>query len=1591
MSQVYMTAKLNLADGTIIYPQISLDNVVKSISDPTLVTVATLDGSGDVPMSQLPYVTTIGNDATDTTIPTAAAVRGLANGLQPALTAADGIIIVNGSTIMSTAVNLNTAIIGTTASNGISLAIVEHEIDGQTASNFIEPVAALATDNSAGVIAGAADGVTLDQGVVKVNLGDGLLLEDNQIAIDEATVEQVLQGGTVTWTEGASGWSQSVVLADDKVDTPANLRGALSVGQAVDVSCQPYCTGTALTGDFLTTITWTGTGYSAFGFSSQGSGFPKFADGLKYLFIFDITNTNNTETEFQIAKTTTTDFSGLFVDLGPNYSTLRYTLPANGSARFAFLFWSKITQLDKRGGSGSFAVTNCRQYEVTALTDDAIAYLAKLPDPDQFFRSTSAYQIRDKYLIKQDMVCPFIPTIEMPDNSDLTVGAGLSYQIKYTSDTNPHNVTVDTIPNLAYGWDAHIQMFVKGAAYVNFQPPLVLMGQLRSNAGHNLSVKFRNGQAFVYVDDFDAGYVISVASGTEEHTLYEAIAGGTHGYAIFANGLDGTLVDGGTATYAGGASGSIMSVLGNGTDKTLVTGTFASSGDRGLSLQAMTISGGTLGAVGYTGALNLREVVLEDCIVSPGSDWIRFYDVTVPESSTLTVQKTFRIGNITVNGVLDMAGVSASSMNSETPMIINGTGTINFTSGQLTSIPLAGCSVTGVTVYKTGGNGADNAVGYWGQNCVITNAYIENTAGCGARPTEVYGSTIRGKGSYGAVCIAARSLIVKNSLIEEPGSIRSFVVTTTPRNAYVNVSIEGSTFSGYAVWDATRSTVIMNMSGRNRILSGCGSSLTRYWRFNFAEGSVVDFTGNTYPNDLVLPHHESINCEDNVSIITVGGSTVNFDSCSFKSLYRTGRVSYPGENIIIKTTNANPWKADGVIFGGPFIAAGADIVKLTGTSFKDDSTLSACSRLQLPAGSEVSFQGSTVAADTHILEAALIVVGDDPTSPSGSATVVNASGASVTVSGIGTYIDKEGDNDLIATTKVVSVGTSADFMTALTATTGADGTNRFIKLVAGSTVATSFGDVVTNISDKRVLASDYSPLFGGVYSLTSSSYTPTEGDPVYAYASITVDEANKVVTQTDGRLLFQSGRSYIGKGVTLKLVKVSPTVAPYVQLDGYSGESYGTKLGGGGVIDCNSVGYVSMGNHSTLENVTVKNYIYRGVQISSNTTATLRSVRICDKVGGFSGGLIGASGILNAYNCQFDDGYTVYAGGLINLYDYNKLKLVATSGGGNNWGRIVATSGSTVDISGYSYKGYNDYVLDIYTTGTTMGYIAFGDNVTIMHDSGGDLEMPKAVHISGGTFYGKQLKYDGTLFGPVAFPSGSTISGDATINLRQTNIVIASGETKGLSGLTITGGLAQYGGGIDVEGTATISSCYITGCTCTSDVSSEDEPRKYTAGGIDVIGTATITGCTVTGCTSANGPNGGVHVGTGATATISNCIITDNFRSGTGSTSKDFGINGGTASLSGSTVGHSVVNNGVLNVSGTCKFVQNLLGNGVMNVAANAVIDLKGNTNGTPIQPTGGIVVATGGCKVINTSGSTVTLAAGTYATIKNDGTTTTA
>ena len=177
MSQVYMTAKLNLADDTILYPQVSLDNIVASISDPTLVSVPTMT-NGVVPVSELPVVTVVGGSASasNTKVPTEAAVRALADTKQDTLVEGIGTTIINGSTIMFNASTLDVSVIDTTESNGVALTLT---------GNTVGLSAGVATDNTSGVVTGATNGVTINSGVVTGNYSAGYRMD-----LTGATVSQ---------------------------------------------------------------------------------------------------------------------------------------------------------------------------------------------------------------------------------------------------------------------------------------------------------------------------------------------------------------------------------------------------------------------------------------------------------------------------------------------------------------------------------------------------------------------------------------------------------------------------------------------------------------------------------------------------------------------------------------------------------------------------------------------------------------------------------------------------------------------------------------------------------------------------------------------------------------------------------------------------------------------------------------------------------------------------------------------------------------------------------------------------------------------------------------------------------------------------------------------------------------------------------------------------------------------------------------------------------------------------------------------------------------------------------------------------------
>ena len=111
-----------------------------------------------------------------------------------------------------------------------------------------------------------------------------------------------------------------------------------------------------------------------------------------------------------------------------------------------------------------------------------------------------------------------------------------------------------------------------------------------------------------------------------------------------------------------------------------------------------------------------------------------------------------------------------------------------------------------------------------------------------------------------------------------------------------------------------------------------------------------------------------------------------------------------------------------------------------------------------------------------------------------------------------------------------------------------------------------------------------------------------------------------------------------------------------------------------------------------------------------------------------------------------------------------------------------------------------------------------------------------------------------TIAGPQA---GVTISGGGTSQVFEVNASVSAS----LSGLTITGGLSKFGGGVANYGTATLTNCTISGNSAAS-----------LGGGVRNNGTATLTDCTLSG-SSADVGGGVVNFGT---ATLTDCTLSGN-------------------------------------------------------------------------------------------------------------------
>lgn len=384
-------------------------------------------------------------------------------------------------------------------------------------------------------------GVIGETGSGLYNAGDGIDIEGATISVSDrlkpAAVSELITGGT------------------HMVDVTA-LRGALSAGQAVDVTSAPD----NVTDDYRGTFSVTG----SLGFAS----FPKFKSGLTYLMIADLAATTSG----------TVTPSGTWLD----GTAAARSLAAGTSARVAMLFNAANKGKLTFSNTGSVSVSNCREYEVTSCTSEARAYIASLSDPDAF----ASY-----YLIKPDMVQPWIGIIDMGTSPAVTIASGLSY--KLNAATGVHQLTVDTCPVGYDGRDAIIRITLGGSGVIQAVAPLRLGDALTPYAINNCVVRFRDGEAVLLVEDTLSGYIVTLTSGTGEGSLPYGLAASGVPYIAFSTSTDGIPVD-----LSGSTANGEKHIVGNGYAETTLTGAVDCGTSKftvvNLALSNVGITGGTM-------------------------------------------------------------------------------------------------------------------------------------------------------------------------------------------------------------------------------------------------------------------------------------------------------------------------------------------------------------------------------------------------------------------------------------------------------------------------------------------------------------------------------------------------------------------------------------------------------------------------------------------------------------------------------------------------------------------------------------------------------------------------------------------------------------------------------------------------------------------------------------------------------------------------------------------------------------------------------------------------------------------------------------
>ena len=1228
-------------------------------------------------------------------------------------------------------------------------------------------------------------------------------------------------GDGVELVEGATSCVVSVPLAEAKelitgststeiIDVDA-FRGALTAGQAVDVTSVPDgISADVYKGSFTTSA-------ATLGFAS----FPKFASGLKYLLVVDLNSA--------AARNVTP--RGTWLD----GTTTAITLAAGVTTRVAMLFNAQNKAKLTFSGSGTMTVNQLREYEVTACSAEAIAYIAALSNLDAW---------ADYYLIKSDMVQPWTYIIDMGTSPAVTVAAGLSY--KLNASTGTHTLTVDTCPEGYDGRDAIIRIRLGGSGVVQAVAPLQLGGALVPYAINNCVVRFRDGEAVLLVEDTLAGYVVTVTSGTDSGSLAYGLAATGIPYIAFSTSTDGQVVDMGNAVTANEE----VTVVGNGYTNTTITGNITCTNKTtvaNIGLQDVTVAGGTL--------------TLGDAFIPSGS-------TVAVSGGGLAVEKVSGNG-----GVIDLGNTHIVGGGSANGVTITNGGTSDYGGAWLTSNMSASFT-----------------------NCVFTNNIgptgIDGAAIRATKATSITGCTFSNNTGRGAVGIAfgGAAEIVSCLITDNPAggvyipyapvNMTSCVITSNG-NTGVLIYQPGSacTMTDCIVTGNTPHDISTNrelkLYGTNkigRVNSGGTGTIT------LTSGAILDLTGNT--NATTINPGGGIVIGSNVQIYPSAGSAsaVDISGGTYAKITNGGVLVGPvsisngeaivgGTNTVIDlnqtTFSAKNIQANGVVFSGGYS------LELGGAFRTSGGTITNCTFLNCTADQLTGGAGGVYAVSGTSIASCVF---SGCSAVEGGALRVDAVGNPVhldscfIVGNIGKYgkgISNRGTVYISNSVVSGNFGSNGDVrQTTSNAATYFVGGNTIGQVnIAGGTAFIDGSNQFDIIKDDDYGSGAVVISSGAILDLTGNK----NAAPIAPGGAITFASGGATVLYSSGAV---SG-SYMMDNVTLPAgAKLTNT-----NVIDYNGSLQDFKLTPGALMDGlvltnaapqsgNGTGAYSFTGNSaqTDESITIRNCIFTG----NNTTYGLVWVR-----GGINSGRTGKR-IINLTGCTFSNNSGTSAAILANSNGiaiisgctFDNVNKISTTAGG-----IVTFAGSNaiptkVDGSGSAVIG-SGAILDL-TGNTNAAPIAPGGGITFA--SGGATVLYSSGAVSG------SYSMDN-----VNLPAGAKLTNTAVVNLGGTHVVRTLEQPVNVSGCTFTSGVAytntdnRYGGAFLLnQTTGVFSNCQFIGNN--GNISDGRGGGIYAASGSGQEAILSVVSCVFTDNVAYQGN----AIYTLAQTTIQDCVFNAN-------------------------------------------------------------------------------------------------------------------